>query len=58
MYYYWLSTYKRNILASYEDAADTKEFWEQKYDENKTVEQYFTEIINERIMNYLIAQDL
>lgn len=57
-YYYWMSTYKRNILSSYTDASDTEEFWNQKYDDTRTVEEYFTEIINQRLMNYLIAQDL
>ena len=57
-YYYWLSTYKRNILSSYTDATDSEEFWGSMYDDERTVEEYFTEIINQRIMNYLIAQDL
>ncbi len=57
-YNYWVSTFKRNILASYSDVRDTEEFWSQPYDETRTVEEYFTEIINERIMNYLIAQDI
>lgn len=58
LYNYWLATFKRNILASYTDASDTDEFWNSKYDENRTVEEYFTDILNQRIMNYLIAQDL
>lgn len=57
-YNYWLSTYKRNILASYTDASDTEEFWNSKFDENRTVEEYFTELLNEEITNYLISQDL
>lgn len=57
-YNYWIATFKRNILASYSDASDTDEFWQQPYDENMTVEEYFTAILNERIINYLIAQDL
>ena len=58
MYYYWMSTFKRNILSSYSDAKDDASFWQAKYDENQTVEEYFTEIINQRIMNYLIAQSI
>ncbi len=58
MYYYWMSTFKRNILSSYSDAFDTDAFWQQPYDEERTVEEYFTEVIRSRIMNYLIAQDL
>lgn len=57
-YYYWLATYKRNILASYDDAEDTDEFWQSEYDEGITVEEYFTDVLNKRIMNFLIAQDL
>ena len=57
-YNYWVATYKRNILASYEDASDTEEFWGSMYNDTMTVEEYFTEIINNRLMNYLIAQDL
>ncbi len=58
MYYYWISTFKRNILASYSDARDDDSFWGAAYDEERTVEEYFTEVINQRIMNYLIAQSL
>lgn len=58
MYYYWLSTFKRNILTAFEDAKDTKEFWDAPFDENRTVEEYFTEVLNAQIRNYLIAQDL
>lgn len=58
MYNYWVSTYKKNILSSYKDVSDTDEFWKTKYDDTKTVEEYFTEIINKRIMNYLIAQSI
>ncbi|MBE6622365.1 MAG: hypothetical protein E7630_05395 [Ruminococcaceae bacterium] len=58
MYYYWMSTFKRNILSSYSDARDTEAFWGQKYDDTRTVGEYFTEIIQRRIMNYLICQDL
>ncbi len=57
-YNYWLSTFKRNILASYSDAEDTPEFWGQKYDDERTVEDYFTELLNNKIMTYLVAQDL
>ncbi len=57
-YNYWLSTYKRNILASYTDASNTEEFWNSKFDENRTVEEYFTELLNKEITNYLISQDL
>ncbi len=57
-YNYWLSTYKRNILASYTDASDTPEFWNSMFDETHTVEEYFTELLNEEITNYLISQDL
>lgn len=58
MYNYWVSTFKRNILSSYSDARDTEAFWGQKYDDARTVGEYFNEIIRERIMNYLICQDL
>ena len=58
MYNYWMATFKRNILSSYSDAYDTEAFWSQPYDETRTVEEYFTEIIHARITNYLIAQDL
>jgi parvulin-like peptidyl-prolyl isomerase len=57
-YNYWVATYKRNILTSYADAEDTEEFWGSMYNDTMTVEDYFTEIINNRLMNYLIAQDL
>lgn len=57
-YNYWLSTYKRNILASWPDAEDTDEFWNSKFDETRTVEEYYTEVINKEIMNYLLSQDL
>lgn len=57
-YNYWMATFKRNILASYTDAEDTDEFWSSKFDETRTVEEYFTEILNKEIMNYLISQDL
>ncbi len=57
-YNYWLATYKRNILASYTDASDTEEFWNSKFDETHTVEEYFTELLNKEIANYLISQDL
>ncbi len=57
-YNYWLATYKRNILASYTDASDTEEFWSSKFDETRTVEEYFTELLNKEITNYLISQDL
>lgn len=58
MYYYWMSTFKRNILSSYSDAKDDDSFWKAKYDDTRTVEDYFTEIINQRIMNYLIAESI
>lgn len=74
MYNYWVATFKRNILSSLSDARDTEAFWGQKlseiadigelnsaggnYTEETTVEDYFTEIINRRIRNYLIAQSL
>lgn len=58
MYYYWMSTFKRNILSSYSDAKDNDTFWKAKYDDTRTVEDYFTEIINQRIMNYLIAESI
>ena len=58
MYNYWVSTYKKNILSSYEDVKDTEAFWKSKYDDTRTVEDYFTEIINKRIMTYLIAQSI
>lgn len=57
-YNYWVATYKRNILTSYSDASDTPEFWGSMYNDTMTVEEYFTQIINNRLMNYLIAQDL
>ena len=57
-YNYWIATYKRNILASYTDASDTKEFWNSMFDETRTVEEYFTALLNEEITNYLISQDL
>lgn len=57
-YNYWIATYKRNILASYTDASDTEEFWNSKFDDERTVEEYFTELLNEEITNYLISQDL
>ena len=57
-YNYWVSTFKRNILSSYADARDTEAFWGQRYDNTRTVGEYFTEIIQARIMNYLICQDL
>ncbi len=57
-YNYWLATFKRNILASQSDAKDTEEFWNQPFDDERTVEEYFTEILNDKIINYLIAQDL
>ena len=57
-YNYWISTYKRNILATYTDASDTKEFWGSKFDDSRTVEEYFTELLNTEITNYLISQDL
>ncbi len=58
MYHYWVATFKRNILSSYSDARDTDAFWGQSYDDTQTVEDYFNEIIQSRIMNYLISQDL
>ncbi|MBQ4064908.1 MAG: peptidylprolyl isomerase [Clostridia bacterium] len=58
MYYYWVATFKRNILTSYSDARDTEEFWGQKYDEERTVGEYFDDVVRARIMDYLIAQDL
>ena len=58
MYYYWMSTFKRNILSSYSDAKDDDSFWKTEYDETRTVEDYFTEVINQRIMNYLIAESI
>ncbi|MBE6637458.1 MAG: hypothetical protein E7618_06615 [Ruminococcaceae bacterium] len=58
MYNYWMATFKRNILSSYSDAYDTEAFWSQPYDEEQTVEEYFTEIIHARIVNYLVSQDL
>ena len=58
MFYYWMSTFKRNILSSYSDAYDTEAFWKQSYNEEMTVEEYFTDVICKRLMNYLIAQDL
>ena len=57
-YNYWIATYKRNILASYTDASDTEEFWNSMFDETRTIEEYFTELLNEEITNYLISQDL
>ena len=57
-YNYWVATYKRNILTSYADASDTEEFWGSKYNDTMTVEDYFTDIINKHLMNYLISQDL
>lgn len=58
MYYYWMSTFKRNILAAFDDAYDTEDFWQMPFDEGRTVEEYFTEIIHAQLKNYLIAQHL
>lgn len=58
MYFYWLSTFKRNILTAFDDAKDTDAFWQSSFDEERTVEEYFTEVIQTQIRNYLIAQDL
>lgn len=58
MYFYWLSTFKRNILTAFDDAKDTEAFWQSSFDDERTVEEYFTEVIHEQIRNYLIAQDL
>ncbi len=53
MYYYWLSTFKKNILSYYGEVK-----WDEKTDDGRTIEQYFTDIIGERVKNYLIAQSL
>ncbi len=58
MYFYWLSTYKRNILYSYEEASDTPEFWSSEIENGVTLEEYFTDKINNKIMDYLISQSL
>jgi len=58
MYAYWLSNFKRNILNYYSDVTDTEEFWNSEYDGEITVEDYFSDIINNQIKNYLIAQHL
>lgn len=57
-YYYWMSSYKRNILYSYSDAYDTASFWQSEAPDGKTVEEYFTSSIDGRIMDYLIAEVL
>ncbi len=57
-YYYWLSTYKRNILYSYSDAYDIPSFWQSGAPDGRTVEEFFTETINNRISDYLIAEVL
>ncbi|MBQ0102007.1 MAG: hypothetical protein KBT31_04345, partial [Firmicutes bacterium] len=57
-YYYWLSSYKRNILYSFTDAVNTKEFWGREYSDGQTYEDYFTSRICEQIQNYLIAEQL
>lgn len=58
MYSFWMSSYKRNILLSYSDAFDTAQFWNGSYSDEKTVEDYFTEIIRNRVTDYLIADSL
>ncbi|MBR5767117.1 MAG: hypothetical protein IKX86_00375 [Clostridia bacterium] len=57
-YYYWTSSYKRNILYSYSDAYDTASFWQSDAPDGKTVEEYFTLSIDDRIKDYLIAEVL
>lgn len=57
MYSYWLATFKRDVMNTYSDARN-EDFWTSEYTEGVTVEDYFTTLINERIMNYLIAQSL
>ncbi len=57
-YYYWMSSYKRNILYSYSDAYATASFWQSEAPDGKTVEEYFTSSIDGRIMDYLITEVL
>lgn len=58
MYRYWVSSYKRNILASIDGSSDTDEFWSREQTDGVTIEQYYSEIIDRRIKDYLISQAL
>lgn len=58
MYSYWLSTYKANIIYSYNDLKDTSEFWESEIEDGVSVESYFTGIIDTQMKKYAIALSL
>ncbi|MBQ4574376.1 MAG: hypothetical protein IJA85_04185 [Clostridia bacterium] len=58
MYAYWMVSMKSYFLEYYADAEDTDEFWSSTLDDGSTMEEYVTEIVNNNVRNYLIAQSL
>jgi len=56
-YHYWVANYKTEIL-KYHGVRDSKDFWESELTDGKTMEEYYTPIIDGVIMNYCIAQAL
>ncbi len=58
MYTYWMISMKSYFLDYYADAEDTDAFWSSTLDDGTTMEAYVTEIVNNNVRNYLIAQSL
>ncbi len=58
MYRYWVSNYKRNILSSIPEAKDNPEFWEEEQENGVSFEKYYNDIIQKRVMNYLVSRQL
>lgn len=57
-YRYWLSSYKARLLYYYRDIEDSEEFWNSKYSEGVTIDDFLTETVDNYIKNYLVSDYL
>ena len=55
MYRFWLSTYKADFLSYYNNSVDSPAFWQSMATDDKTTEQYASELINQNIKYLLVG---
>lgn len=58
LYSYWLSRYKYYFLASYNGGNDSDEFWNTFIDDEKTYQDYVTELVHAEVKNRTAALSL
>lgn len=58
MYSYWLSSYKKDFLNSYNNGVDSKEFWDSTAPDGRTYEEYLMDIARQNIQIILICTSI